>query len=152
MPVFTKPINNAQMVDALNDLIRQNYDLMAGYNTALEQQSDADQRAQLEELKSMHERHVGLIIDRVRMLGGAPVGEDDRQHWMTQGKTMLARLGKDRDLWGAMQSNEEALREAYGKVIDEFKVSDEVVDLINQVLDDGRELRSRLAAAAGRGD
>lgn len=148
MAVFTKPVNNAQMVDALNDLIRLNFDVVSGYDKALDQLSDADQRKLFEALKAMHERHAHIIAERVRALGGAPVDGKDWRQWVAQGKTLLAQLGTDHGLWRAMQSNENTLREAYGKAVDEFKVSNDVVAVVNQVLDDGREPIGRLEKEA----
>jgi hypothetical protein len=146
---FTKAVNNEQMVEALNDLIDLNYDVMTGYDKALEKNSGL--RSRLGELRDMHDRHIRQLAESVRILGGAPVEGGSGHGRGSPGKTLLAGMGKKKEgSLALMQSNEEKLKEAYIRTVDQYRASDEIVEVVNQVLDDGRELRTWLEQEAGK--
>lgn len=151
MVAFIKPISNAQMVDALNDLIHLNFDLAASCGKAIDHSSDSEQRELSGMLKAMHERHAELLGEQVRVLGGAPVSGQDWRQWVTRSKVRLAAMGKDGNLLSALQANEDKLQDAYREAIGRFAASEEMVDVINDVIDDGNDLREKLKQASGRG-
>lgn len=145
---FTKVINNEDMVQALNDLIHLNYDVKSGYDKALEKVSDADQDARLRQLKEMHERHIRQLGETVRVLGGSPAEGEDWRQLVIQGRTMFA--GGDSGQLSAMHTNEQKLKDAYMDTLDRYKASGEIVEVINQVIDDGSDLRAWLEQEVGK--
>lgn len=150
MVAFIKPISNAQMVEALNDLIHLNYDLATSYDTAVNQSPNPDQRERLSELKAMHGRHIDMLANQVRVLGGAPVSGQDWRQWVMRSKVRLAAMGKGEKLLSVVQANEESLQGAYREVLGQFAASEEMVDVINNVVDDGRDLREELKQVVSR--
>lgn len=153
MVLWTDTINNADMVGALNDLVHLNYDVMAACEVAREKVSGEELATLFDELNTMHERHIEMLAEQVRVLGGAPVDGTDWRQWATRGRAGLAAVGGDAQVISAMQTNEDKLYQAYKKAIQECRGSDEVVRVINDVLDEGQDLRGSLNAAAddGRG-
>lgn len=151
MVLWTDAISNAQMVDALNNLVRLNYNALAGCDTALDKVSDRGHQSLLDELKAMHDRHIWMLGEQVRVLGGAPVEEKDWRQWFDRSRVAMAAMGSDQKILAAMQANEDKLVEACKEAIQQCRASDELVAVVNDVLDEGRDPRNRLAEAARPG-
>jgi bacterioferritin (cytochrome b1) len=134
---FTKPINNADMVQGLNDLIHRNIDLAANYDQdfikLLEDRKYIDS---VEELKYLHDRHARLLGDTVRALGGAPDYRGDGHRLIGKSKSWLGKLRQDTGLLEVIQAEEDKLQIQYKESVQALKASPESVAVINQALEE----------------
>lgn len=134
---LAQPINNRDMVRGLNDLIRLNVSILSNLDDSLGSISDKDVAQRLRLLREMHERHILRIGETVRVLGGAPVAENDWRRWIGKSKVALGKLRKSKGVLAAISSEEGKLRSDYARKKDQLKASPEVVATISELLDEG---------------
>lgn len=134
---FSKPINNADMVQGLNDLIRRNMDLSANYDqdfvNLLEDRSYIEK---LKELKRLHDQHAHLIGDMVRALGGAPGNDEDGHRLIGKSKSWLGKLRRDTGVIDLIKTEEEKLQAQYEETLQVLNASPESVEVIKQALEE----------------
>lgn len=146
---FTKSINNEQMVEALNVLIRHNEEVLASCRAAREE-SESNNSRRLTELEQVHLRHTERLGDSIRLLGGSPVRSDDEPSLMHKAKTALSEFGTRSSGLKALSKREDQLTRDYVKTVDRYRASDEIVAVVNQLLDESKPLREWLEQEAQR--
>ncbi|WP_166261271.1 DUF2383 domain-containing protein [Marinobacter salicampi] len=132
---FTKSVNNQQMVDGLNKVLRLNRELASQCESAKGEISDPDTSDRIERLRQMHEDHIEKIGQSVRFLGGAP-----RDSGFRLPKVGLQLAHKDdQAVLSSLEAGEEKLHQTYKDTILRLSASGEVVQVLNEVLDEARE-------------
>lgn len=132
---FTKIINNEDMAQELNQLVRHNIQLSKLYEETEEAGVNEDQLEWVRKLKGLHEQHARKIGDTIRSLGGAPDYEGG-ESFLEKGKRVLNKLGPDSELVGRLEKEEVALKNQYQSSRQALKASPESVLVINEVLDE----------------
>lgn len=133
---FTKSISNEQMVNGLKKLIRLNQSVVAKCNLAKRHTTDPRAHKRLIEHSQLHERHVAMLADSIRFLGGAPGHQEPQamKAWLS------AASSNSNALISAVKVEEDKLYQAYLEELEALKASDEVVDVINRAILETRNL------------
>lgn len=69
---LTNPINNEHMVDGLNRIISASRKLQRNCTTVIRKTNDAQLVDTLRAFEKLHARHIEMLSDSVRYLGGSP--------------------------------------------------------------------------------
>ncbi|MBX3212590.1 MAG: DUF2383 domain-containing protein [Labilithrix sp.] len=131
----------------LNSLIALDYDAIDAYEAAIDRIDDDGDKAQLEEFKGDHERHVCTLHPLVVELGGKPVEKADIKRVLTKGKVVLASLVGDRMILLAMKMNENDTNLAYDRAVQRTDLPAHVREVLVKNRDDERR---HLAYILGR--
>ena len=137
-------VNNQQMADELNALIRLDYDAIAAYELAIEQLESAEFKQKLGEFRDDHVRHTQNLADLIRWMGAAPVKAGDAMQMMTKAKVHLVNLRGDKGILQAMKSNEDNTNAGYEKAIRNLRASQDMADVLRENLEDERRHRAWL--------
>lgn len=137
---FSKPISNEQMVNGLQKLLHSNEVVIAKCQAARLSASDKVTSETLSELIGMHERHNAMLTDSIHFLGGSS-GDQDRK------ASFSPSSGAGHSVLIEIEEEEQNLRKAYLAELRRLKASDEVVNVINRVLLDARDVKTILHRA-----
>ncbi|MBX3262685.1 MAG: DUF2383 domain-containing protein [Labilithrix sp.] len=135
------------LADLLNSLLALDYDAIDAYEAAIDRIDDDGDKAQLEEFKGDHERHVCALHPLVVELGEKPVEKADIKRVLTKGKVVLASLVGDRMILLAMKMNEDDTNLAYDRAVQRADLPAHIHEVLVQNRDDERR---HLAYILGR--
>lgn len=125
---LTNPINNQHMVDGLNRVICSSRQLQLDCDRIVNERNDVEAAKTLTSLKEMHTRHIEMLSDSVRFLGGAPEeGLPTRKFF--QLKKQAASLNE-------LYQEERELIKSCEREIKHLTGSDEVAEKLLKVKDD----------------
>ena len=137
---FSKAINNEQMVDGLKKLLHANEAVVAKCQSACLSATERVTQETLDNLISMHKRHIDMLADSIHFLGGSR-GEQDRN------ANYSPSSGAGNSLLIEIEEEEQKLQKAYLAELKRLKASDEVVNVINRALIDAQDVKTVLHRA-----
>jgi uncharacterized protein (TIGR02284 family) len=111
-------MDNAKIIDRLNDLIHLDIDAISAYDSAIRACEHESVAAPLRQFRSDHERHVRDLAEEVRALGGTPSERRDLKGFLIKGFTAIASRGTHSALM-VMRGNEELTNRIYQKALKE---------------------------------
>lgn len=123
----------------IKELIELDYDAIEAYETAINRLKNTGYKAQMQEFKADHERHVDELNEILSAHGEPEVEGPSAKQWLTKGKVVLSDLvGDDITILKAMLTNEEDTTKAYERANSHEKKWDSTVDALSRGLDDER--------------
>lgn len=128
--VLARPINNQDMVNALNRLIAAEYQIIVTFEKAAEKLKRDKLRKQLLKFSADHRHHVRLLVDQVLYLGGAPYPYADKTNLISKCKVVLASFIADRLIVRIVRVCANKLFSRYEQAIERLKASQELADLL----------------------
>jgi uncharacterized protein (TIGR02284 family) len=105
-------MENREVCDKLNSLIKLDVDAVHAYQQAIEACEMSEIRNQLTLFQSDHQRHIRDLSQQVRLLGGEPEVEKSWKGFLIEGFTAIASQG-DHSALVAMRGNEELTNRTY---------------------------------------
>ncbi len=135
--------------EMLKDLVELDFDAIEAYKAAIDRLTNDDFKSQLTEFKKQHERHV-VEINRILVTHGEETvkGPSGKQ-WVVKGEVLLGKaLGNDKGILKAMAYVEEDTNKAY-ETINQYKLWDDAVEILQQGLKDEREHKRWLEMTHG---
>lgn len=114
----------------LNSLIELDLDAIEAYEVAIDRIDDEGDKAQLDELKGDHERHVRELQPIVAELGEKPADKPDLKRVLTKGRVVLAAIVGDRPILLAMKTNEDHTNLAYDRAVSRDDLPEHVRELL----------------------
>jgi len=124
-------MDNAKLVDKLNDLIRLDVDAIHAYDQSISSCTIVDLKRGLTEFRDDHDRHVRELSDFVRQFGGQPDVRRDWKGFFSGGFTAIVSQG-DHSALVAMQTNEEVTNAYYRRALELENLSPEVRALLEK--------------------
>jgi hypothetical protein len=142
-----------ELVQALNELMAFDIDVMAAYEAAIDRLGDIEARQSLAMLEQGHRRQIDELIACVSMLGGQPRGMGDAKILSTQAKVLFANLRGDMPIFDALRSNERAAIKRYDAAVHEWthRAPLRVGEALLQGLEDARDRHRWLVHHLRRG-
>lgn len=134
---FSKPINNGDMINGLNVLVKRNLDMLS----VLEK---AEHAPAAKSLQAMHQRHLNRLAETIEVLGGAPEQQGDWHRWVDSGQISLSRLAGDSGEMKSLLSQEKSLNKLYGRALQKLKASPEAVDVLRDLISEERQQLNRM--------
>jgi rubrerythrin len=129
----------------VKNLIELDYDAIEAYDAAISRLTNQSHRAQLQEFRDDHERHVDELSRVLRDGGRTPPKGPDFKRLLTEGKVVLAGLVSDRAILYALKTNENDTNVAYERASRNEAVPPQIRALLRASLADERRHRSWLA-------
>jgi uncharacterized protein (TIGR02284 family) len=114
-----KLTNAETVIEKLSDVIALDYDAIAAYQAAIDRLEDPTYKAQLQEFKADHQRHVDELGNAVRREGGNPPEGGDAMKILTKGQVVIAGLMGDEAILKAMKKNEDQTNSKYEEEVNE---------------------------------
>ena len=108
----------SKVCDALNDLIKLDFDAIEAYEAAIKRTDDETIRNRLMEFLQDHQRHTQNLGQEVRKLGGVPATGPGMMRMLTEGSVVMGALMEDRGVLKAMSKNEAVTNRAYEKALE----------------------------------
>jgi uncharacterized protein (TIGR02284 family) len=132
-------MENKEVIELLNDLIRLDVDALHAYSQAIDACKHAEIRGKLSEFRADHERHVENLSGEVQSLGGTPDVRKDLKGFLIEGFTAIASRG-DRSALLAMRGNEEVTTRTYQQALEKDLPAGVVAAVTNNFADERRHL------------
>lgn len=130
-------MDNDDVADVLNGLIRLDFDAIEAYEAAIRRADDQAIRSQLAEFLQDHQRHTVNLAEEVRRLGEKPVDGPGLMRMLTEGAVVIGGLGHDRGVLKAMSTNEAVTNRSYEQALE--KLADHpVANVVRQNREDER--------------
>lgn len=129
--------NNEMMADALNELVRLNYDTIEAYQTAMSQVEPEDIRAGLREFTEDCRHQIEELNDLVLWMGAAPLRphEANYNRMITRGRLYLGGLRGKKGVLAAVKAREEQAIARYQQGIGKLRYSQDMADVLKHHLD-----------------
>jgi uncharacterized protein (TIGR02284 family) len=106
-------MNERDVIETLNDLIKLDYDAIEGYEQAVKRAEDPNLRGTLQQFLEDHQRHTVNLGAEVRKLGGQPPDGPGMMRMLTEGAVMMGAMMHDKGVLQAMSSNEAITNRSY---------------------------------------
>jgi len=104
------------IINNLNDLIQLDIDAWFAYKQAMEGIAETQIRDELQNFQGDHERHVQVLSEKVRQMGGTPPKFlRDFKGFLIEGMTAIRRLAGTTGALNAMELNERVTNSTYEK-------------------------------------
>ena len=151
-----RPVDHARVAE-LNQLLRLNYDSVAGYTAAIEALEDERAQLALIRLRGDHQRHIVEIARRIRSYGGTPLATpEERAGIFVWDAEVLRSLGGDREILVEFVEDERQVLRIYRQRAEHFAGNEAGRELLRHLEDEERHSAwaeralKRVTAASGR--
>ncbi len=135
------------IVKVLNSLIHLDFDAIRAYEAAVKRLDDHEAASNLADFQRDHERHVEVLQQHVRNLGGEPADGADVMRVLTEGMVVLrGGIEGDHGIMSAMKLNEDKTNAAYEAALKTEGLSTAVRATLTQNLGDERRHRAWIVA------
>lgn len=105
-------MDNREVCDKLNKLIKLDVDAVNAYKQAIDACTMKEIRSKLVQFQEDHQRHIRDLSQQVRLFGGAPEVETSWAGFLIEGFTAITSQG-DHSALVAMRGNEELTNRTY---------------------------------------
>lgn len=123
--------------DALKELVELDYDLLEGYEAAINRIQDESYRNKIKEFKETYRRHIKEITDLLsRCAQEVPKGPSKLKKWVTQGKVILSNMMGDKKILAALLDNETDAHAAYQRILERKDKLPDCETIIKNALND----------------
>ena len=112
-PTLASPVDAAEILEVLNDLLQLDHDAIGAYEIAIERLEDPNHAQQIQGFLHDHERHVRELNRLIQERAGVPRNEPHVTGPFKQALQGLGSLGGDRGTLIAFRTNEMQVRSKY---------------------------------------
>lgn len=121
----------SNFADALRALAELDFDAIGAYEIAINKIENVAFKAQLQNFKEDHERHVKELNQLLAIHNEKLALGPDSKKWLTQGKVILGSLIGDKAILKAMHTNEEDTNIAYEKVLNHAEIWNDAKEILS---------------------
>lgn len=105
------------LIDDLNDLVQLHYDLVASYESALEDESFSAVKPQMQQFVVAHRAQINALADVIELNGGQPKSSGDSAEITIKLRLAAGKLFSESGIYAAMKANEEKLMLEYERAV-----------------------------------
>jgi uncharacterized protein (TIGR02284 family) len=132
-------MENKDVIELLNDLIRLDVDAIHAYSQAIDACKRAEIRDKLSEFRAEHEGHIEVLSGEVQSLGGTPDVRKDFKGLLVEGFAAIVSQG-DASALLAMRANEEITTRTYQHALEKDPPPGILAVVTNAFADERRHL------------
>lgn len=135
-------MNNNEMIEKLNSLIRLDNDALSSYNRVVDIITEPVLKGEIIKFRDDHKRHVSVLSNLVKTYGGTPAtNEKDIRGLFLGGATALGTLGGVESALKALHTGEKVTNKNYGEAIGWNVPEDVLIVLKDNYNDEQRHIR-----------
>jgi hypothetical protein len=112
-----KKVDQSFLIDDLNDLVQLHYDLVASYESALDDDSFSAVQSQLQPFIVAHRAQINALAGVIELNGGQPKSTGDTNEVAIKLRLAAGKLFSESGIYSAMKANEEKLMLEYERAI-----------------------------------